>query len=77
MDGSSREMLAELDLSLDETALNGRQTGSYPTRSLVGNRLNWRKCMVRRRTARGLKLGEGTVRVNVSGLLVENRSPGT
>ena len=27
--------------------------------------------MVRRRTARGLKLGEGTVRVNVSGLLVE------
>jgi hypothetical protein len=35
------------------------------------------KCMVRRRTARGLKLGEGTVCVNVSGLLVENRSPGT
>ena len=27
------------------------------------------KCMVRRRTARGLKLGEGTVCVNVSGLL--------
>jgi len=35
------------------------------------------KCMVRRRTARGLKMGEGTVCVNVSGLLVENRSPGT
>jgi hypothetical protein len=35
------------------------------------------KCMVRRRTATGLKLGEGTVCVNVSGLLVENRSPGT
>jgi hypothetical protein len=34
-------------------------------------------CMVRRRTARGLKLGGGTVCVNVSGLLVENRSPGT
>jgi len=31
--------------------------------------------MVRRRTARGLKLGKGTVCVNVSGLLVENRSP--
>src|ERR1043165_1941994 len=30
--------------------------------------------MVRRRTARGLKLGERIVRVNVSGLLVENRS---
>src|SRR6476660_2005652 len=29
--------------------------------------------MVRRRTARGLKLGEETVCVNVSGLLVENR----
>jgi transposase len=36
-----------------------------------------RNCMVRRRTARGLKLGEGTVCVNVSGLLVESRSPGT
>ena len=32
------------------------------------------KCMVRRRTARGLKIGEETVRVNVSGLLVENYS---
>ena len=30
--------------------------------------LNYAQCMVRRRTARGLKLGEGTVRVNVSGL---------
>src|SRR5215831_13509450 len=30
--------------------------------------------MVRRRTARGLKFDEGTVRVNVSGLLVENQS---
>ena len=29
------------------------------------------KCMVRRRTARGLKLGEGTVCVNVSGLSPE------
>ena len=35
------------------------------------------KCMVRRRTAMGLNLGEGTVRVNVSGLFVENLSPGT
>ena len=35
------------------------------------------KCMVRRLTARGLKLSEATVCVNVSGLLVENRSPGT
>jgi hypothetical protein len=26
----------------------------------------WRKCMVRRRTARALKLGEGIVRVNGS-----------
>jgi hypothetical protein len=34
------------------------------------------KCMVRRRTARGLKMGEGTVCVNVSGLLVENRFSG-
>ena len=32
------------------------------------------KCMVRGRTARGLKLSEAAVRVNVSGLLVENRS---
>ena len=32
--------------------------------------------MVRRRTARGLKLVERIVRVNVSGLSVENRSPG-
>jgi hypothetical protein len=32
------------------------------------------KCMVRRRTARGLKVDEGIVRVNVSGLLVENHS---
>jgi hypothetical protein len=29
------------------------------------------KCMVRRLTARGLKLSEATVCVNVSGLLVE------
>jgi hypothetical protein len=33
------------------------------------------KCMVRRPTARGLKLGDAPVRVNVSGLLVENYSP--
>jgi hypothetical protein len=32
--------------------------------------------MVRRCTARALKLNEETVCVNVSGLLVENRSPG-
>ena len=32
--------------------------------------------MVRRRTARGLKLVKGTVCVNVSGLLVETLSPG-
>ena len=41
----------------------------------VGAKL--RKCMVRRRTARGLKKFERIVRVNVSGLFVENRSPGT
>jgi hypothetical protein len=35
------------------------------------------KCMVRRRTAGGLKLIEGIVRVNVSGLFVGNYSPGT
>jgi hypothetical protein len=33
-------------------------------------------CMVRRRTARGLKLGKGTVCVNVSGLLVEKSLSG-
>ena len=32
------------------------------------------ECMVRRRTARGLKKFERIVRVNVSGLFVENRS---
>jgi hypothetical protein len=32
--------------------------------------------MVRRRTAKALKLNEETVCVNVSGLLVENRPPG-
>jgi hypothetical protein len=35
------------------------------------------KCMVRRQTARGLKMFERIVRVNVSGLFVENCSPGT
>ncbi len=35
------------------------------------------ECMVRRRTARGLKWGEGAVRVNVSGLFRGDRSPGT
>ena len=34
-------------------------------------------CMVRRLTARGLKLIEVTVCANVSGLLVEKVSPGT
>src|SRR5215469_11159829 len=34
----------------------------------LGMSFNCRKCMVRRRTARGLKLVEETVRVNVSGL---------
>ena len=35
------------------------------------------ECMVRRPTARGLKLIEVTVCANVSGLLVEKSSPGT
>jgi hypothetical protein len=40
---------------------------------ITRRRLNgWRLCMVRRLTARGLKLSEATVCVNVSGLLVEN-----
>jgi len=44
----------------------------------LGQNLDYAQCMVGRRTARGLKFDEGTVRVNVFGLLVENHlSPGT
>src|SRR5262249_52895992 len=39
--------------------------------TLVEDPHSWRKCMVNRRIARGLKLFERTVRVNVSGLLAE------
>jgi hypothetical protein len=54
-----------------------RREGDFPCSSRLASaiRVNWRECMVR--TAKGLKLGERIVRVNVSGLFVENRSPGT